>query len=494
MEAYDDLGASGRLRPDGPPGLVLLYAPGFERLPPAFVLRADEVYIGREAPAEILIPQPAVSRRHARITRDAFGWALTDLGARNGTLVNGAFVDQVRLRQDDEIRIGDGFFKFVDADAAGYLPYRIDGTVLSAPATPSGIVGGYQLATIATALERIAKSEISVLIMGESGSGKEVFARQVHAWSERRGAFCALNCAAIPATLLESELFGYRRGAFSGADRDHVGLVRAADGGTLFLDEVGDLPVEAQAKLLRVLQTKEVLPLGAMAPEQVDVRVVCATHQDLAAMQRDGRFRADLFGRLNEYAVTLPPLREHKEDIYALCRAFLARHKRPDLVLSVPYLTGLLHYDFPYNVRELEALIKRGVALAEGGVLGAEHLSEEIHAAMTSYGARARPAGDAPAGPRLAAAQATPPSPSWPPPPGDGAAPPHLGTTARMAPTRAVGDESTPGSTAPTAEQLRDALARHRGNVAAVGREFGKERMQVHRWMKRYGIDPNDFR
>src|SRR6185503_14726634 len=178
--------------------------------------------------------------------------------------------------------------------------------------------GGYQIDRLASALERVSKSEISVILLGESGTGKEVFAQQLHDWSGRKGAFQAVNCAAIPATLLESELFGYKRGAFSGADRDKTGLVRSADGGTLFLDEIGDMPPDAQAKLLRVLQSKEIVPVGAHTPERVDVRVVCATHRDLTKLQAEGRFRGDLFARLNEYSLRLPPLRERKEDIFVL--------------------------------------------------------------------------------------------------------------------------------------------------------------------------------
>ncbi|MEM9697004.1 MAG: sigma 54-interacting transcriptional regulator, partial [Myxococcota bacterium] len=371
----------------GSAGLLLLYAPEFDRLSPCYLLRNPRIIIGREPPADVRIEQPAVSRSHAELRFERNGWSIRDLGARNGTVVNGRFIEHTPLRPGDELRVGDAFFKFIDRRAEGYASYRIDGAVLgSAYRPPQGVVGGYQLALIATALERIAKSGISVMLLGESGTGKEVFARQVHRWSERAGAMRAVNCAAIPPNLLESELFGYRRGAFSGADRDHVGLVRAADGGTLFLDEVGDMPLEAQAKLLRVLQTKEVTPLGATTPEQVDVRIVCATHQNLGAMQQEGRFRGDLYARLNEYSVTLPPLRDRKEDIYGLCREFLRIHRRPDLTLSVPYITGLLHYDFPYNVRELEALIKRGIALTEKGELDAEHLSEQIHTKMRNYG------------------------------------------------------------------------------------------------------------
>ncbi len=486
MEVYDDLRPANASSDNA--GLVLLYAPGFEQLQPAYTLLSHEVFIGREPPAQILIPQPAVSRSHAKLVFDQRGWGIVDLGARNGTLVNGRFVDHCFLQHNDEIRVGDAFLKFVAREAEQYAPYRIDGAVMrnTAAATPSGIVGGYQLAKIALSLGRIARSGIAVVLLGESGTGKEVFARQVHTWSGRTGAFCAVNCAAIPPALLESELFGYRSGAFSGADRDHVGLIRAADQGTLFLDEVGDMPLEAQSKLLRVLQTKEVTPLGATTPYTVDVRIVCATHQDLSQMQVDGRFRGDLFARLNEYSVILPPLRERKEDIYALCLEFLRLHKRPDLQLTVPYMTGLLHYHFPFNVRELEALIKRGIALAEARTLEATHLSAEIHTQMRAYGRR-------PGHPYHEAAPPVPPAaptaPSWrpPAPSADPTAPP-LSQTAAAAIPKAV------SAYVPSAEELRQVLIATGGNVAAVGRHYGKERMQVHRWMKKYSIDPNDFR
>src|SRR5690606_37401642 len=187
-------------------------------------------------------------------------------------------------------------------------------------------VGGYRIDRIAAELERIGPSELGVLVLGPSGTGKEVVARELHRLSRRQGPFCAVNCAAIPAHLIESELFGWKRGAFSGAERDRPGLVRTAHRGTLLLDEIGDMPLDAQAKLLRVLQSKEVLPLGSTQAEHVDVRFVAATHQDLGRLQREGRFRQDLYARLNEYELRLPTLRERKEDVYALVRAFLARH------------------------------------------------------------------------------------------------------------------------------------------------------------------------
>lgn len=482
MEVYDDRQSSAPGTVSSA-GLVLTYAPGFTQLQPAYALTSREVTIGREAPAEVLVPQPAVSRSHARLSHDGQRWTIRDLGARNGTLVNGVFVEFCPLTHNDDIRVGDAFFKFVQAEAEGFLHYRIDGAVINAYATPSGIVGGFQLASIASALERISKSPISVIVLGESGTGKEVFARQVHEWSGRPGSFCALNCAAIPHNLLESELFGYRRGAFSGAERDHVGHVRAADQGTLFLDEVGDLPLEAQAKLLRVLQTKEVLPLGATTPETVDVRIVCATHRDLGAMQLGGQFRGDLFARLNEYSVTLPPLRARKEDIYALCLEFLRLHKRPDLELTVPYMTGILHYDFPYNIRELEALIKRGIALSDGASLGAAHLSAEIHDKMRDYGRRQSDSAPVTSPPVMQ----RPPAPSWQPPPPSMQYehPPETGAAAIPQPIVAY---------IPHEDELRRVLQVTGGNVAAVGRHYGKERMQVHRWMKRYNINPDDYR
>jgi len=456
-------------------GLVLLYAPSYNLFDPAYLLHEADLIIGRAPDSGICVPEAAVSRQHARVHYQGGRWILTDLGGRNGTLVDGEFVREIALEHLHEIRVGDAIFKFVEADAEGYARFRIDGSIVGASpeemaahrARLGDVVGGHQVARIASALERVAKSPVSVILLGESGTGKEVFARFIHETSARKGALRAINCAAIPQQLLESELFGYKRGAFSGADRDKIGLIRAADGGTLMLDEIGDMPLEAQTKLLRVLQSKEVIPIGATAPERVDVRIVCATHRDLAKLQQEDRFRGDLYARLNEYSVKLPPLRERKEDVYALCKAFLARHGRPDLHLSFAFMTGLLHYDYPFNVRELEGFIKRGIALSEGEALDTAHLPDEIKEAMKAYGQRHHVA------PEVA-----------PKAPADQEPPAAEGPIARAA-RRPV---------APTEEELRALLTLHKGNVAAVGREFGKERMQVHRWMKRFGINADEYR
>ncbi len=439
------------------PGLVLLFAEEHESLPPAWPLDAERVVIGREPPADLLLPVGSVSRTHAEVLWDGDRWLLRDLDSTNGTFVEGERIDQMELEPNLEIRIGDAVLKFVEKHADAHARYRLDGTLVGGAqrrSPGSALLGGWQMDRIAADLGRIAPTELSVVLRGESGTGKEVVARELHRQSGRRGDFCAVNCAAIPATLLESELFGYKRGAFSGADRDKPGLIKSAHDGTLLLDEIGDMPLDAQAKLLRVLQNKEVFPLGATTPERVDVRVVCATHRDLDKLQTEGRFRQDLFGRLNEYQLKLPPLRDRKEDVLMLVRAFLARHGRPELRPSFSFMLALLLYDWPYNVRELEGCIKRSIALADGTVLGTEQLPDVVREALESFGSSRAPRSV--------------------PPPG------------------AVPREDRGGT--PSEAELRALLQTHAGNVAAVGRELGKARMQIHRWMKRYGIEIDDYR
>jgi len=438
------------------PGLVLLYAEPFNALPAAWPLRPGRTILGRDPDAGVHLPVRAVSRRHAEIEWQGTSGILRDLDSRNGTLVDGRRTQVTRLEAGSEIRVGDAILKVVDRGLSEYARYRIDGVMVGGAArkcrSGTNLVGGRSLDRIAAHLEQIAAAALNVLVLGETGTGKEVAARDLHRMSGRRGAFCAVNCAAIPSNLLESELFGYRRGAFSGAERDKPGLFRAAHGGTLLLDEIGELPLEAQAKLLRVLERKEVFPLGATAPEPVDVRVIGATNRDLRRLTTGGAFRADLLGRLGEAEVALPPLRERKEDLLQLVTAFLARQERPRLRPDLSFMIGALHYDWPLNVRELEACIKRAVAIATEDRLTAEHLPEAVREAMTGYGTPAA-------------------APS----------PPERGRAAEPA-------------RAPSAEELRDLLVRHHGNVAAVGRALGKERMQIHRWLRRYGIDLADYR
>ena len=444
--------------PRGQPGLVLLYAEEHAALPGAWTLSQVRTTIGRDDSADLQLPVAAVSRAHAEVVWDDSRWLVRDLGSRNGTLLDGHPVAQAVLERGAELRIGDAVFKFLDFEAADYCDYLLDGRVVGQRLVEaSDLVGGYQMDRIAAELVRIAPTNLSVMLLGESGTGKEVAARELHRNSGRKGAFQAVNCAAIPATLLESELFGYKRGAFSGADRDKPGLVRLADQGTLLLDEIGDMSLEAQAKLLRVLQSREVYPLGATAPERVDIRVVCATHRDLQRLIQLEKFREDLYARLNEYQLRLPPLRDRKEDIFQLARAFLYRHGHPELKLSFGFALGLVNYDWPYNVRELEGCIKRCLALCDGGTVEESLLPEPIKDLMADYG---RPLTRAEHGVQ--------------------------GSSFDMA--------RGARSAAPSDAELRALLEKHRGNVAAVGRDLGKARMQVHRWMERYGIDVDDYR
>lgn len=223
-------------------------------------------------------------------------------------------------------------------------------------------------------IRKVAPTHATVLIQGESGTGKELIARAIHNYSRRKAApMISVNCAAIPETLIESELFGYEKGAFTGANTNRSGLVEAADGGTLFLDEIGELPLEAQARLLRVLQEGEIRRIGSVQSKKVDVRLVAATHRNLKKLSSEGEFRLDLYYRLNVMEIALPALRERGDDILEIADYLLSiaceRMGRPNLRLSKHATDAITQHDWPGNVRELENAIERGVILAEGNLI-----------------------------------------------------------------------------------------------------------------------------
>jgi sigma-54 dependent transcriptional regulator, acetoin dehydrogenase operon transcriptional activator AcoR len=435
-------------------GLVLVFAEDHAAAPTVVHLRSGAVVLGREPPPPngIVLQQRAVSRVHAKVSPASGTWVVSDLGSRNGVIVNGERVVEAALAHGDLVRIGDAIFKFVADGATMHeaLPLAAPG-----PHADVGMVGGPAIMRLFAEVERVAKTDLTVLVRGETGTGKEILAGAIHARSARRGKLAALNCAAIPATLVESELFGAKRGAYTGADRDRQGIVSSARGGTLLLDELGDMPLDAQAKLLRMLETKEIVPVGATEPERVDVRVVCATHRDLKALVESGAFRGDLLARINVFAVTLPPLRTRKEDVFRLVRFFLQKHGRPGARVTLRFMIAALEHDWPYNVRELEAAVRRALAVADGSEIDAIHLPEEIGERLRAYDAR---------------------------------------VTAGRVPMAAPSAPATPSALAPSAEQLRALLAEHEGNVAAVGRALGKDRQQIHRWMRMHGIKPDAFR
>ncbi|MDN3920434.1 PEP-CTERM-box response regulator transcription factor [Roseateles violae] len=227
-------------------------------------------------------------------------------------------------------------------------------------------------------IEKVAPSDATVLLLGESGTGKELLAQGLHDASKRKGRFVAINCAAIPETLLESELFGYEKGAFTGAAKTTIGKIETANGGTLMLDEIGDLPMPLQAKLLRFLQERKIERVGGRQEISIDVRIVGATHQDLRRHIADGRFREDLYYRLAEIVIDIPPLRERTGDAVLLAHAFLRRHaveqRRPVLGLSDDAVRALEAHRWPGNVRELQNLIKRASIMADGERVSAADL------------------------------------------------------------------------------------------------------------------------
>ena len=247
----------------------------------------------------------------------------------------------------------------------------------------AGMIGrSAQIQAVADRVKRIAQADVSVLITGETGTGKEIIATNVHALSNRaEGAHITINCAAIPENLLESELFGHEKGSFTGAHQRKIGKVEAANGGTLFLDEIGDMPLPLQAKILRFLQERKFERVGATTSIEADVRIVCATHRNLADMISDGTFREDLYYRLSEIDIALPPLRDRGNDVLLIAERFLSDHcNGRTLKLSDDAVVALMESDWPGNVRELENRVRRAAILCDGGEITAADLELEPEA------------------------------------------------------------------------------------------------------------------
>jgi len=353
-----------------------------------------EWLIGRDPACAVRLEGNDVSRRHAAIRRTSAESALkiADLESRNGIRVNGHAVPSAELGCGDVVRVG-GW--------VGVLAASLGEFTEIAP----GLLGGAVLQAAVAPLRQAAPSNLTIVLEGETGTGKEIVTRNVHAWSGRPGPLVAVNCAALPEGLAEGELFGYRRGAFTGADRASPGFFRSAEGGTLLLDEVSDLPLPLQAKLLRVLQEGEVQPLGEIRPVPVDVRIVVASQQSLMDAVREGRFRADLLARLDGITVRLPPLRQRKEDVPHLFSHMLrewTKGRAP--AVECDLVERLCVHDWPFNVRELVQLVRQLLVLHSGeSLLRAEHLPARIGMLVDEPGTAA-PAGKG--SPRMEAARA----------------------------------------------------------------------------------------
>ena len=366
------------------------------------------------------LPDERLSREHAEIKREGGRWIIRDCDSKNGTFVDGKPVHgSVTVEGRHVLRLGHTVCLLSDAHG--------DGQVI----VNEKMVVGRALRNALDTIRRFASSSETLLITGESGSGKELAAHTFHSGGpHRRGPFVAVNCATIPTAVAERLLFGTRRGAYSGADADAEGYVQAADQGVLFLDEVAELDADVQAKLLRVLESHEVLPLGATSPKKVDVRICFATHRNLRTAVADGKFRADLFYRIAGTHVALPPLRERPEEI-----PFLVARELGELQPHAKLVEACVMRPWPGNVRELLGALRAAVqrAMADGSqIVRLRHLDDDAGMPI-----------------------ATPASSSEPDRPG-----------------------------------VEKALAENGGNIAATARALGLHRTQLYRLMKKLGIEP----
>lgn len=345
-------------------------ADGLRRVPlPA----SGEMIVGRGPEADLRLDVPSVSRRHARIVGGDVP-AIEDLGSTNGSWVNGAPLAPGRfsvLGEGTAVKLGDvvAVVEHVEHEAQ-VAPEMPDEVIVVSPS----------MRAIHERIRLFARGHTPILILGETGTGKEVYSSILVRMSPRASKpFLRLNCAALPGDMVESELFGYERGAFTGAVSAKPGLLESAHGGTVLLDEAGELSLRTQAKLLRALESGEILRLGAVKPRKVDVRLLAATNRDLGKMVQEQGFRADLYYRLAGAEIVLPPLRERMEDLESLAAALLAQATRSQGLsskrLSDSALAKLKSHRWPGNIRELKSALERAVLVAEGAVVSAEHVT-----------------------------------------------------------------------------------------------------------------------
>jgi DNA-binding NtrC family response regulator len=370
--------APGSAGGDAPPARLCVRVRGVERTHP---LPAAGALLGKDPRCDVIIDDPFVSAHHLRIEARDGRWQAVDLGSTNGTFVGGARVGRAELALGVVLRLGDAEVSLEARDRADPAPGQpFEGMLSCDPA----------MRQVFDLIERVGASDAAVTILGETGTGKELVARALHARSPRAGGpFIPVNCSAIAETLIESELFGHEKGSFSGAERLRKGAFEEADQGTIFLDEIGELPFDLQPKLLRVLELGEVKRVGASRPISVDVRIVAATHRDLRAQVRAGKFREDLFYRLCVVPVTVPPLRRRQGDVRLLADAFLARAAPRGLSLrwSGAALDKLERYDWPGNVRQLRNVVQRALLFrGEGREVPASAVTFEDTRAVPAEG------------------------------------------------------------------------------------------------------------
>jgi DNA-binding NtrC family response regulator len=349
--------------------------------------------IGTDPGADLALTDDSVSFHHAELRAEEEGYVLRDLGSTNGTRVNGVRVREAILdAKTATISVGETDLKLVLSEAE--VPHP-----LSSAERFGALLGRSEaMREMYAVLERAAAGESTILLDGESGTGKELVAESIHARSARAaGPFQVIDCGAIPVTLIESELFGARAGAFTGAARDRPGAIEEASGGTLFLDEIGELPLDVQPKLLRALERKEVKPVGSPKLVGVDFRIIAATNRDLRKLIAEGKFREDLYYRLAVVHVTVPPLRHRRADIPLLARHFLealGAGRPPGGTLTPGVLAAFSAYAWPGNVRELRNAVERLLALGDLAPAPAARAGAPAPAAPAGYAAARRDALD----------------------------------------------------------------------------------------------------
>jgi DNA-binding NtrC family response regulator len=414
----------------------------------------DVIRIGAHSGNHLKLSDITVSRRHAEIVRTRDGILLRDLGSTNGTFVGQVRIKEVFLGENRTFRVGKTELRFT-----------LDDEIV--PITPAeetrfeGLVGqSVALREVFSVLERVARTELTVLVVGETGTGKELVSRALHQRSRRKtGPFVVFDCGAVAANLVESELFGHERGAFTGAVASRAGVFEQADGGTLFLDELGELPLDLQPSLLRVLEQREVRRVGDRKVRAVDVRVVAATNRDLLEMVREGTFREDLYYRLNVVEIPLPPLRERVEDLRLLTEHLIRTAPFDHTVRGCTDEVYALFEDYawPGNIRQLRNTVLRCLPFCDGDLI-------DLHALPEGLAGVPRPdppADDAPAGP-------------------EGLPLPDTALSLKEAKEQLVARFEQ--------RYLEDLLERSEGNISRAARSAGVDRKTIARLLKRHGI------
>ncbi len=456
-------------------------------------LGSADLVIGRQSGAcDHKIDDPTVSRSHFAISWDSQSQQHLgrDLGSRNGCRIEGenqlAEDAPVPLRDQTLIRLGDVLLVY----EIGAAVDAVDGSEVSVDAIPGSAASTRQLRG---AIASAAPDPSPILLVGETGTGKEFIAREIHRLSNRQGPLLAINCAALSPQLIESQLFGHARGAFTGADSAHEGMFRAANGGTLFLDEIGELPRDLQAKLLRVLQEREVQPVGETRPVKVDVRVVSATLRDLTTMTEEDAFRLDLYARLSPWEIRVPALRERRADlldwIERLHRRWHERRTGRGAEVEPPRFEAngverLLLCDWADNLRGVDRLVHRSCTETVAGPIDLP----AVGSSSGSYTGPGRPSdrGSPPA--RASSPTAT-------------ALQPDKAQAEPVSETRPEALQANPAATKktrarrrprPPKEELVVALQQNSGSVRATAKHFGRDRRQIYRWMAHYGLREED--